>query len=45
MARNRFQERLMVGSHDPCMDPITFLALFQLIEMLIRITNYFEFEQ
>ena len=27
------------------LDPIIFLSLFQLIEMLIRITNFFEFEQ
>ena len=26
-------------------DPIIFLALSQLIEMLIRITNFFEFEK
>ena len=33
-----------VGSHDPFFYAIIFMALFQLIEMLIRITNFFEFE-
>ena len=33
---------LRVGSHDPITDPITFLSLFHLIEILIGITNYFE---
>ena len=32
---------ILVGSHDP----IFSLALFQLIEMLIRVSNFFEFEQ
>ena len=36
---------LKVGSHDPFfLDPIIFLALFQLTEMLFRLTNFFEFE-
>ena len=35
-----------VGSHDPFLDPIIFLALAlsQLIEILIRMTNFFESE-
>ena len=35
---------LKAGSHDPFFYSITFLSLFQLIEMLTRITNFFEFE-
>ena len=36
----------MGGSHDPfLLHPIIILALFQLIEMLIRVTNFFAFEQ
>ena len=34
---------VMVGSYNICF-PITFLLLFQLTEMLIWITNFFEFE-
>ena len=34
-----------VGSHDPFLDPVIFPALFQPIEMLIHIINFFEFEQ
>ena len=38
-------EALRVGSHDPVfLDPVRFLALFMLKEMLIRFTNIFEFE-
>ena len=33
-----------VGSHDPFYDPLILLALFQLIKMLIRIINFFQFE-
>ena len=33
-----------VGSHDLFLDAIILLALFQFIEMLIRITKVFEFE-
>ena len=40
----RFCCRLRIGSHDPFFYPITSLSLFQLIEMLICITNFFEFE-
>ena len=35
---------LRVGSHDPFLDPIILLALFQHIEMLISVTNFSEFE-
>ena len=34
----------MAGSHDPILDPIFSLALFQFIEMLIRVSNFFEFD-
>ena len=37
------EDPVKVGSHDPFLDPIIFLSLYQLIEMLIRITNFFEF--
>ena len=36
---------LRVGSHDPFLGPIIYLALFQPIEILIRVINFFEFEQ
>ena len=36
---------LKVGSHDPFYDPMIFLALFQLKEMLICIINFFQIEK
>ena len=33
-----------IGSHDPILDQVIFLALFQRIEMLIHIDGFFEFE-
>ena len=35
---------LKAGSHDPIFGSDYFPALFQLIEMLIRVSNFFEFE-
>ena len=35
---------LRVGSRDSFSDPITFLSLIQLIEILIYISNFFELE-
>ena len=35
---------VQVGSLDPFLDPITFLALFHLIEIFICVTNVYEFE-
>ena len=39
-SRRKYKDCLKAGSHDP----IFSLALFQLIEMLIRVSNFFEFE-
>ena len=33
-----------VGSHDPFFDPVIIFALFQFIEMLTRVINFFKFE-
>ena len=35
---------LKVGSQDPIFGPDFSLVLFQLIEMLMRVSNFFEFE-
>ena len=35
---------LKAGSHDPIFDPFFQLALFQLIEILFRVSNFFEAE-
>ena len=39
-SRRKYKDCLKAVSHDP----IFSLALFQLIEMLIRVSNFFEFE-
>ena len=39
-SHRKYKDCLKAGSYDP----IFSLALFQLIEMLIRVSNFFEFE-
>ena len=43
-SRRKYKDCRKDGSHDPIFDPIVSLALFQLIEMLIRVCNFYEFE-
>ena len=48
MIYNTFQETNVLfeaGSHDPTFGSDFSLALFQLIEILIRVSNFFESEQ
>ena len=43
-SRRKYKDYLKAGSHNPILDPSFSLALFQLIEVLIRVSNFFEFE-
>ena len=42
--KNKNDVSLKVDSHDPFLNPISFLGLFQLIEMLIHVVSLYEFE-
>ena len=43
-SRRKYKDCLKAGSHDPIVGSDFSLALFQLIQMLIRVSNFFESE-
>ena len=43
-SRRKYKNCRKAGSHDPIFGSDFSLTLFQLIEMLIRVNNFFEFE-